>query len=212
MEIHVGKRYGDYIVYTDGSIYSIKKDKNKPHKLKPDIIKHGYEQVTLSINGNKERWKVHRLVAYLFIPNPNNLPQVNHINGNKHDNSIYNLEWCDAKYNNRHAVMTGLNDISKSNSDRWKNKEWANKVRKNISDTRIKNKTGYGKNNSMWRYELYIDGVFYDRQDAANFYNVTPDKISRLIYKYLNNEPLKPPFDTLIVIDTKRQSTIERIE
>lgn len=59
----------------------------------------GYYQVTLSVFGKKARYKVHRLVAMLFIPNPLNLPQINHKNENKKDNRAENLEWCDAKYN-----------------------------------------------------------------------------------------------------------------
>lgn len=64
-----------------------------------------------SETGNKSSrrtYQLHRLVAESFIPNPNNLPQVNHIDGNKDNNCVSNLEWCDQSHNLRHAYNNGL--------------------------------------------------------------------------------------------------------
>lgn len=59
----------------------------------------GYQTVYFRV-GNKQKWfYVHRLVAEAFIPNPDNLPQVNHINENRMDNRVENLEWCSQRYN-----------------------------------------------------------------------------------------------------------------
>ena len=68
----------------------------------------GYLQVCLTKNGKYCTRSVHRLVAEAFISNPNNLPQVNHKDGNKENNKVDNLEWCTAKENSRHAIKTGL--------------------------------------------------------------------------------------------------------
>jgi hypothetical protein len=70
--------------------------------------KNGYLISTFRKNGVKKTVKLHRLVLLTFIPNPENKPQVNHINGIKDDNRLENLEWCTNSENQRHAVRTGL--------------------------------------------------------------------------------------------------------
>lgn len=77
--------------------------------LKERILKLSYDQDGYVLYGlskyNKVKtYKAHRLVASYFIPNPDNLPMVNHKNGIKHDNRVENLEWCDAFYNSQHAI------------------------------------------------------------------------------------------------------------
>lgn len=77
----------------------------------------GYWRIAIpSEIGNKasrREYSIHRLVATAFIPNPNDLPQINHIDGNKDNNCVENLEWCDNGYNQRHAVDMGLKNRSK---------------------------------------------------------------------------------------------------
>lgn len=68
----------------------------------------GYELVHLSKNGVQKQKRVHRLVAEAFIPNPNNYNEVNHKDGNKLNNFVENLEWCDSSYNQKHAYTIGL--------------------------------------------------------------------------------------------------------
>ncbi len=68
----------------------------------------GYKCVALSKNGKQKIKKVHRLVAEAFIPNPDNLPCINHIDENKLNNSVSNLEWCDYLYNNTYGVNAPL--------------------------------------------------------------------------------------------------------
>ena len=67
--------------------------------LKPDKDKDGYHSVTLSKNGKKRTFKVHRIVAEVFIPNPDGLPVVNHLDENPSNNSVDNLAWCTNREN-----------------------------------------------------------------------------------------------------------------
>lgn len=76
-------------------------------------INSGYELVVLTKNKRKYSRLIHRLVAQSFIPNPENKPCVNHLNGIKTDNRVANLEWVTYKENIEHAVKTGLIDYSK---------------------------------------------------------------------------------------------------
>ena len=81
-----------------------------PRIIHGEKTKSGYIQVKL----NKERFKVHRLVAMAFIPNPDGLPQINHKNEIKTDNRPDNLEWCDSKYNNNYGLRTQKASVSLS--------------------------------------------------------------------------------------------------
>lgn len=77
-------------------------------ELIPQLTDDGYLKVSLNKNGESKKYYVHRLVATQYIDNPNNLPQVNHIDCNKLNNNFNNLEWCTKQENQNHAVENGL--------------------------------------------------------------------------------------------------------
>lgn len=91
------------------------KQKRREVIFKPTVRKHGYAEVVLY--GEKRRnYGVHRLVAITFIPNPNNKPQVNHIDGNKLNNHVSNLEWATAQEQADHAISLSLvNSVGENN-------------------------------------------------------------------------------------------------
>lgn len=75
---------------------------------KPSTGKDGYQYINLLHKGKQKRCAVHRLVAIAFIPNPNNKPEVNHIDAIKNNNCVNNLEWVTGQENNQHATISGL--------------------------------------------------------------------------------------------------------
>ncbi len=95
---------GLYKISTFGRIKSIAKNKILPQKVQNS----GYLLVWVHNKNVRKACTVHRLVAINFVPNPNNYPQVNHIDGDKYNNKKSNLEWCTQSQNMRHAVSTGL--------------------------------------------------------------------------------------------------------
>lgn len=81
------------------------KPRNYPGKpLKVEEMQDGYKRIVLMKDAVKKRYMCHRLVAEAFIPNPDNLPYVNHIDGNRGNNCVENLEWCTQEQNEKHAI------------------------------------------------------------------------------------------------------------
>lgn len=101
---------GLYQVSNLGRVKSLKCGKEKI--LKPGKTTCGYLQVILSKDGKTKAYKVHRLVANTFIPNPNNLETVNHINEDKTDNRVENLEWMNYKDNKRYSSAVAVNQYT----------------------------------------------------------------------------------------------------
>jgi hypothetical protein len=102
--IFINNEKTEYTVDVDGRIYS----NHTNRYLKPFKNPSGYYLIDLHHNGNSYTRQVHRLVANAFIPNPDKLPTVNHINGDKSCNAVWNLEWMSIKDNVQHAWKTGL--------------------------------------------------------------------------------------------------------
>lgn len=98
---------GLYEISNLGRIKRIYKN-GKTRILKPSFNEWGYFQINLSKNNKTKNFKIHRLVACAFLDNKNNNLQVNHIDGNKQNNKINNLEFCSAKENIQHAIKIGL--------------------------------------------------------------------------------------------------------
>lgn len=101
------KDYPNYYINNYGTIY------NKYLKeLRKEKTKGGYLRTTLYKNGKPKHFLIHRLVAQAFIPNPKNLPEVNHLDNNPVNNKVENLTWCTAKENSRWSKSKRVRQIS----------------------------------------------------------------------------------------------------
>lgn len=126
-----------------------------------------YVTVSLTKNKKLETFNVHRIVATAFIPNPDNLPQVNHKDEDKANNRVDNLEWCDAKYNINYGNRT------KKQSETQTGKEFSEERKKNIS----KSKTGKctGRNNPHSKKVICVETgqVFETLKEASEWCGVS---------------------------------------
>ena len=128
---------------------------------------HDYEKVLLSKNGVGKTFLIHRLVAKAFIPNPENKPEVNHIDGNKKNNCVENLEWMTCSENTKHAFDTGLAKVLRG----------ANNGAARLTPEQIKEiRATYKK-----------DSKTFCGTALAKKYHVGPSTISRIV----NNETYK---------------------
>ena len=91
---------GLYMVSNLGRVKSLNYHRTgKERIMKPSDNGHGYLFVVLCKDGKDKNCRINRLVAQAFLPNPDNLPEVNHKDENKYNNCVENLEWCDRSYN-----------------------------------------------------------------------------------------------------------------
>jgi len=139
--------YDNYMVSNLGRVKNIKTGL----LLKPNTNKDGYLYVTIFSNKKPKSFTIHRLVAVAFIPNPYNLPQVNHKDEDKTNNCVDNLEWCDSKYNINYGTSLKRRAESQKNDHRSKpvemfSLEWV-KEGEFISINEASRQTGIDKGN-----------------------------------------------------------------
>ena len=111
---------GLYKVSNEGVLISTPRQGAKGGVKKRLKTNRGYEKYSLYKDGKMYYTSVHRLFAKHFIPNPDNKPYINHIDGNPLNNTLDNLEWVTQKENIQHAIRTGLMNVNGENNPRAK--------------------------------------------------------------------------------------------
>jgi len=131
------KEFEGYYINKEGQVKSIRSFKGTKEKiLKNSKNRQGYKTISMMKNGKVHTKTLHRLLAKAFIPNPQNYPCINHIDGNILNNSLENLEWCTYGYNEKEAYRIGL-----------KKGAWCNK--KNNEHPRSKRVIQYDLNGNL---------------------------------------------------------------
>lgn len=188
--------YADKYVVTDtGRLFSLTAGKemamSKNHK--------GYTLASLWIDGAHKNELMHRLVAKCFIPNPNNYPQINHIDGDKDNNRAQNLEWVTNKMNMVHAGRTGLLKWHESrrtaHRDKMRERDLSLQVRR-MQESNFGRACPESKKMAIAAKELgglnhnarkilciELNKIFDAITDAARFFNVKPQSIGAVLNK-----------------------------
>ena len=202
------KKFYNYDVYEDGKIFSHYRDRF----LKPDLTKLGYLQVSLTIDKKLVRYKVHRLVALLFLEeNIENKPTVNHKDGDKLNNHYSNLEWATFKENNQHAIDNNLRNVAESNRKRWEDDDFRKRVSNKISKTQQEKGINKGQRNPRFKYIINYNNVVIERTDLSKILNMSQSNTDRIIKDAANGKIHKKLKELNIIISEKEgQSTIEK--
>lgn len=183
--IYYVSEFGDVVSYIHGKVKHLKVFETKPkkNKKKRNKKKQGYLYVKLWIDGKSKAAFLHRLVAQAYIPNPDNKPEVNHKNADKHDNYVSNLEWVTSKENKEHAKNNNLTKYSKGEDTgraKYKNSEieYACKL---LSE----NKYTVSKISEMSKvdvdtlYNIRSKGIYYEISSKYTFPSKTVESNSK---------------------------------
>lgn len=180
--------YPDYEVSNWGNVKSLNYLRTGKEKiLKPAKSKNGYSSIVLCKRGIAKTFRLHKLIALTFIPNPENLPCINHKDENKENNRVENLEFCSARYNNNYGTrnerasksMKGKiftdehkSKISKANKGKKRSEETKQKMRKQRTEETKQKISEAKRGKPQYKHrkpilQFTLDNVFLREFDSA---------------------------------------------
>lgn len=159
---------GLYQISNYGRVKSLKNRQGNVQLLKQQVKPNGYCQVSLYKNNKYGYFNVHRLVAIAFIPNPNNLPEVNHIDEDPTNNRVDNLEWCTRSYN--------INYGNRNSKVSEKAKNWKHTLGKHWTSSNRGSKNHNSKPVAQYDLENNFMNRFDSIADAEKYLGLTPGK------------------------------------
>jgi len=176
---------GLYDVSSYGRVRSLDRYDNrncfrKGHILKQSNDGRGYMSIVLCLNGIFKRYLIHRLVAQTFIPNPDNLPQVNHKDENKSNNRIENLEWCNQKYNNDYGSRKERIRITNLRNGHWTGLSKEEYIKEYNKKYNQENKNKAKEYNKRY-YQENKDNI---KDDVRRYYQENKEKILMQMKEY----------------------------
>lgn len=149
--------------YYDVDEYCVVFNKKSGNAIKPSLNEKGYLKVQIRINGVRKNVKVHRMVCTKYLANPMCYPMVNHKDGNKANNHVSNLEWCDARYNANHAIDSGLMIVgSKRSSCKLSREDVLDaRLRYSRGETQTSVYSSYSDKIGWWSFRDILRGKTY---------------------------------------------------